>query len=76
MKSLADCQHWAVSAFPTYMSISHRPPAIVSILELLESYEIDMLSRDHIDGSCWVHCLGVFLVSFSGNVKHFAQFSS
>ena len=55
MVSLAGSQHWTVSAFPTYMSILHIQPAIVSILELIGSHEIDMSSRGHIEGSCWVN---------------------
>ena len=59
--------------FPNYMSISHLQPAIVNILELLESNEIDMLSRGHTEGSCWVHH---FVFSILGDVRLFVQFSS
>ena len=50
MVSLVGCQHWTASALRTKMSISHSQPAVVSILYLTGSHEIDMLYRGYTEG--------------------------
>ena len=54
--------------------ISHLQPAVVSIFELLGTHEINMVSRGHIEGSCWVHWF--FLYFLFQEIRLFAQFSS
>ena len=62
----AGCQHWTATALPTYLSISHPQPAVVSILERTWSHEVDILSKGHKGGEAAFTiflCKGVTLMN-------------
>ena len=71
MAILVGFQHWAVNAFPFYMSISYSQPIVFIMLELAGSHKVDMLSRDLTEGSGSVHCFNCSLFKRYGDIPPF-----